>query len=54
MYVKSSQGYTAYESFLTPNKFITHYIGDRLITRGDNTSKFFKKEASWKTSKLNY
>jgi len=52
-YNKYYKGYTAYESFLTPNKFITHYIGDRLITRGDNTSKFFKKEASWKTKPQN-
>merc|ERR1712096_436765 len=52
-YNKYFKGYTAYESFLSPNKFITHYIGDRLITRGDNTSKFFKKEASWKTKPQN-
>lgn len=58
MYVKSYQGYTAYESFLSPNKFIrtksvgNDKLGRLLVTSHDDKSTLFKKDASWKTSKF--
>ena len=56
MYVKSYQGYTAYESFLSPNFFIrlgNDKLAKLLVTMRDDGTRIFQKFASWKTSKLN-